>query len=486
MEQNNNIDYKQYFAGKRITKQGFGVLGRGYGVVKFLIDNGADLLITDMKSEDVFIEQMSELNNYIKDNNLKNKIEYYFGGHRDEDFINCDYVIQASGVPKDNKYLQLSRDNKIPVYQESSLFLQIINDWNNTLEEKDKLRVIGITGTRGKTTTTMLLYKIISEWYGDDNVHLGGNIRNVATLSLLEKVKKSDIIIMEMDSWICQGLEYIKYSPNIAIWTTFMEDHNNYYKGDMRDYFYDKARIFLYQKERDIFITTTNIYSEFAKYINIPDLNIINSRHNIKYINELDIINYNTNINSHLLGNHNKLNISLAVAVAEYLRIDKEEYIKSISEFQPVEGRLSMIRNINNIEYYNDSTSTTPDALMAAVSAMNKNIVLICGGRDKDINLDKLSNFIIENKSSNKIKEIIILKDESTTGTDKLLELFTKNNISIDYNTASNLLEAMTIANNKIKNGEVVLFSPGFASFGMFHNEYDRSDQFTKLVNDIK
>ncbi|MCX8513697.1 MAG: Mur ligase family protein, partial [Candidatus Pacebacteria bacterium] len=141
-----------------------------------------------------------ELNNYIKDNNSTNRIEYHFRGHREDDFINCDFVIQASGVPKDNIYLQLARNNNIPVYQESSLFLKIINEWNNILEDKDKIITIGVTGTRGKTTTTMLIYRILADYYKAENVHLGGNIRDISTISILKSIKPRDIILMEMDS----------------------------------------------------------------------------------------------------------------------------------------------------------------------------------------------------------------------------------------------------------------------------------------------
>ncbi|MDI9355003.1 MAG: UDP-N-acetylmuramoyl-L-alanine--D-glutamate ligase [Cyanobium sp. MAG06] len=485
MLKEDDIKYLSYFQGKRVTKQGFGILGRGLGVVRFLIDAGADIIITDTKDQEIFQSQIEEINKYITDNNLTNKIEYHFSGHREEDFINCDYVIQASGVPKDNKYLQLARDNNIPVYQESSLFLKIINEYNNQLEEKDKIKVIGITGTRGKTTTTMLLYKILSDIIGIENIHLGGNIRDIATLAILKNIKRKDIVLMEMDSWILQGLGYIKYSPNIAVWTTFMQDHLNYYKGDMKEYFYDKANIFLNQKERDICITTTNIYSDFSRYLNMVDINNVNSSNNIKYLNTNDIMSYNIGVSSKLIGEHNKLNIALAIAVCEYLRLDKERVLSSISNFQPVEGRLELINNINGIDYYNDSTSTTPDALMAGISAMSKPLILICGGRDKEIGLDDLVRFLILNKENNKIKKIVLLKDDSTTGTDRLIETIHKYNKDLDYLLASNMTEAINIVDDVAVDGDAVLFSPGFASFGMFQNEYDRSDQFKKTVESI-
>ena len=488
MEENSALDYKEYFKNKRITKQGFGVLGRGLGVAKFLIESGADIVITDVKEESNFTEQIEELNNYIRDNNFTNKVEYYFGGHRESDFINCDFVIQASGVPKDNIYLQVAKDNNIPVYQESSLFLKIINEWNSKLEDKDKIITIGITGTRGKTTTTMLLYKILTDHYKSQNIHLGGNIRDISTISILKSIKPADIILMEMDSWILQGLKSIEYSPNIAVWTTFMEDHLNYYKGDMREYFYDKANIFLYQKERDILLTTTNIYSCFIKYLDIVDMNSVNNRINIKYINTEDIIKNTINLKTNLIGEHNKLNINFALEVAKYLRISEESYLKSIEDFVPVDGRLQIIKEVNNIKYYNDSTSTTPDATMAALNAMSGPTILICGGRDKDISLENLIEYLNENYNNKKINKIIFLKNDTTTGTDKLLSLIAEKKIdkNIEYELADTLQKAIQISKDIAKEGYNILFSPGFASFIMFKNEYDRSDQFIKLVNELQ
>jgi hypothetical protein len=208
MENNFEKYYRKFFEGKKITKQGFGILGRGGGVVKFLIEMGADILVTDMKSEENFESQIKEIEELkLKQNQIRKaegkkeiKIEYVFGEHRIDDFINCDFVIQASGVPKDNIYLKAARDAGKIVYQEGSLFCKIINDYFDT--KKDRVNIIGITGTRGKTTTTFLIKHILDKNFEgtDIKVYFGGNVQGVATLELLKKIKGGDFVVMELDS----------------------------------------------------------------------------------------------------------------------------------------------------------------------------------------------------------------------------------------------------------------------------------------------
>ena len=129
------LDYKKYFENKKITKQGFGILGRGLNVVKFLLKNNARVLVTDSKPEATFTNQILELENWMNENNIsRDNLTFVLGEHQIKDFIECDYVISASGVPKDNIYLKEAKNKNIPVYQESSLFLKIVKDFNLDLK----------------------------------------------------------------------------------------------------------------------------------------------------------------------------------------------------------------------------------------------------------------------------------------------------------------------------------------------------------------
>jgi UDP-N-acetylmuramoylalanine--D-glutamate ligase len=479
-------NYKAYFENKKITKQGFGVLGRGLGAVKFLLKNNAQVLVTDTKEESFFKDQILELKNWMLENNIgEENIKFVFGKHEMKDFINCDYVVQASGVPKDNVYLNHARENNIPVYQESSLFLNIVRDFNNNLEKENKIKIITITGTRGKTTTTNLIFSILSEFYKDREVYLGGNIQGISTIELLEKLKEKDIVVMESDSWISQGFENIKFSGDIAVFTNLMRDHMNYYKDDMSEYFTDKAQTFLYQNENSVLVAEDGLKICLEKYLKAEYRNIYNDSKNKKiFLNKEDIKKDEDIFESQLKGEHNRLNISLAVRVALELNIDLDSIKNSVKNFKGVSGRLELVKEENGVEYYNDTTATTGEATVAAINAfrnVNKKIILITGGTDKKLEIENYIEKLIKNKNEGKIKDIIFLSDETTTGTKKALEKMEEENFS-DYIFAESLEKAVEIAKEKAGSGDIILFSPGFASFGMFLNEYDRGEKFLKLI----
>lgn len=480
------LDYKKYFENKKITKQGFGILGRGLGVVKFLLKNNAFVLVTDSKPESVFKEQIFELENWMDENNIsKNNLKFVFGEHRFEDFSSCDYVISASGVPKDNLYLAEAKNKNIPVYQESSLFLKIIEDYNENLEKENKIKIITITGTRGKTTTTQLIYKILKDNLKDREVYLGGNIQGISTIELLEKIKEKDVVVMETDSWLAQGFADIKFGSDIAVFTNLMRDHMNYYKGDMSDYFSDKAKTFLYQDEKSVLIANEELKKYIEEFLK-PDYKDVwnNSKNKKVFITKEDIDEDKKYFESDLEGEHNRFNISLAVRVGIELGINPESIKNTIKNFKSVTGRLEFIKETNGVKYYNDTTATTGEATVAALNAFKEKqnkLILITGGSDKELDIENYTDKLIELKNLNKIKKVIFLSDETTTGTKKVLEKMDTENFN-DYILAKDLSEAVVIAKENAEPSDIILFSPGFASFGMFLNEYDRGEKFLRLI----
>lgn len=530
----NSINYKKYFEDKQITKQGFGFLGRGANVVKFLLENGANVLVTDMKSETELEKSIKEVEDFIFKNNIdKSKITYRLGEHRLEDFTNCDYVIAASGVDKDNIYLQAARDANKKVYQESSLFAEMVLNFNNDIVrnsvEKDifknteTIKIIGVTGTRGKTTTTFLIKAVIENYLKDYNIKnnterksvFGGNVQNVATLEQIKYLKAGDVIVMELDSWVLQGFADIKFSPHLSVFTTFMPDHMNYYKGSMKEYFLDKAAIFLNQKEGDVFFSTAEIYNYIELYMpeiltysafknaveNIQDqtTGFLNLKSSTLFLSESFINSYSDFYKSKLLGEHNKVNMALAVrACEEFMQREnantnnfKSDEIKNIIQetlntFTGVPGRLEFVKEVNGVKYYNDTTATTPDALIVALESFKDgNIILICGGRDKELNISKAAEKIIDFKNKNILKSIILLSNDTTNGSERFLKIFKENNFT-DFVEVVNIQEAVERAARSAALGDTVLFSPGFASFGMFLNEYDRGEKYLEALNSVQ
>ena len=481
------MNYQKYFQNKKITKQGFGVLGRGLGTVKFLLKNNAEVLITDTKPEENFNAQIAELKLWMTENKIpEDRVQFVFGEHRTSDFQNCDLVISASGVPKDNLYLKSAKEKNIPVYQESSLFLKIIRDFNEDLSAEDKIKIICITGTRGKTTTTHLIYKILKDFYKYRNVFLGGNVQGISTIELLEKIGKKDIVVMETDSWLAQGFEAINFSPDIAVFTNFMHDHMNYYKGNMTEYFTDKAQTFLYQKENSTLVATENFKEYILEFLDQENLDLYEKSKSKKiFLANNDVENDKKIFKSTLQGEHNRFNISLAIKVAKELKINENSIKKSVENFNGVSGRLEFVKEIEGVKFYNDTTATTPDATMVALNALQEkaeNIILICGGADKELSVKSFAKRLIADQENGKIKQIILLKDATTSGTQKLLEKFDEKKFQ-KYEVAVNLKEAFLLAKQIAEIGDAVLFSPAFASFGMFKNEYHRGEMFLELIN---
>jgi UDP-N-acetylmuramoylalanine--D-glutamate ligase len=524
-------NYKDYFKDKKVTMLGLGLLGRGLNDAKFLAECGADLTITDLKTAEQLKPTLDKLKKY------KN-IKYVLGKHQLEDFRDCDFVLKSAGVPLDSIYIEEAKKNNIPIEMDESLFTKIVSEQfcpelsrgtesisdchceqsvaihplchsqmqvpismginsgrNPGKSEMDprllstKLEinhgndrkgvfVVGVTGTRGKTTTTYLIYEILKEalrlrsGHLKTQVFLGGNIKGLATLPLLKKVKAGDIVVMELSSWQLQGFGSAMISPQISVFTNLMNDHLNYYKGSMERYFDDKKYIYKNQKPEDFLITGESMDKKVGK---------VKSQ---KFVAKKDIVPIDWNLK--IKGEHNLENIACAISVARIFGIEEKIIKKVVCNFAGVEGRQQFLRNYKGIKIYNDTTATTPDATIVALKSLgnktDKNIILIMGGADKTLDMSELVCEIPKY-----CKKVILL---AGTGTDKLGILNNEygmwNKTNIQKILVSNLKEAVKHALDQAKRGDTVLFSPAFASFGMFKNEFDRGEQFTKIIKKLK
>jgi UDP-N-acetylmuramoylalanine--D-glutamate ligase len=437
------MNWQDFFKGKKITLMGLGLLGRGVGDAKFLVEAGAELIVTDLKTKEQLATSLEELKGY------KN-ITFVLGEHRLQDFQNRDFILKAAGVPLDSPFIAEARKNNIPIEMSTALFAAFT-----------PAIIIGVTGTRGKSTVTQLLYEVLKEYYRGKNgrVFLGGNIRGVSTLPFLKETKIGDLAVLELDSWQLQGFGERKISPHIAIFTNFLDDHQNYYKGNVDQYFLDKANIFLNQKQNDYLITGPTIgHLITAKYFNKLH------HHPMSLSGEQVPKDWNIQ----LQGQHNLDNIALVIRAVNIIGVPYEITKKVVEGFTGVPGRLQFLREYKGIKIYNDNNATSPDATIAALKALEKNIILIIGGADKNLDMTKLVEEIPKHT-----KEVVWL---AGTGTDKM-----PGNKKI-FNS---LKEAVQKAVEVGSPGDIILFSPAFASFGMFKNEYDRNDQFVEIVTNL-
>lgn len=433
---------------------GLGLLGRGVGDVRFLAEQGAILTVTDLKTEEELRPSLDQLKTY--------DISYVFGRHRLEDFKNCDMVLKAAGVPLDSPFVAEARKNNIPVKMSASLFAEFFPGM-----------IVGVTGTRGKSTVAAMIFEILKS--AGKKTFLGGNVRGISTLAHLPNTSEEEIAVLELDSWQLQGFGDEKISPHVAVFTTFYPDHLNYYGGSLERYLKDKSYIFRFQKPGDYLIFGSQCAEMVRdKYPDIKSKIIVSDSRNVSF-------------NLKIPGEHNLYNAALAKVATEALGIEEEIIKKSLSGFKGVSGRLELVREIDGVKIFNDTTSTTPTSTVAALKALGsqkKNIVLIIGGNDKGLDLTELLEALV-----GFCKAVILLPG---TGTEKLLAFSCqllgedfKNLKDVKVYEVADLQGAMQKAMQLAESKDTILFSPAFTSFGQFKNEFDRGDQFMELISKI-
>ncbi len=437
-------DYQTYFKDKKITMMGLGLLGRGIKVARFLAQQGADLTITDLKDKQALVPALAELKEF-------KQIKYVLGEHQLKDFKDQDMVIKAAGVPLNSEYIQEARKNQIPVEMDASLFVKLA-----------PINLIGITGTRGKSTVTQMIYQGLKKYYSKNQVYLSGNIKGKASLPLLKQVKPEDWVVMELDSWQLQGFGDSQINPQISVFTNFLPDHLNYYQNDLKRYFQDKANIFKYQNKEAYLILTQQAKDQINKYYQ-------------KEIASQEILaeELPQDWQLKILGKHNRINASLAKQVLKLFDLTQQEIKESLENYQGEPGRLELVKTVNGIKYYNDTNATTPEACLAALNSFSQKVILIAGGADKELDFKKLVEQI-----PNKVKKLILIQG---TGTEKIEKLISNDG----YRVVESMQAAIQEANKQAQKGDIILLSPGAASFGVFKNEYDRGEQFNQIVKQI-
>lgn len=431
------MNYLEFFRDKKVTLMGLGLLGRGVGDAEFIAQCGATVLATDTKTA----AELAPSVEYLKKKYAN--ITFRLGSHEKEDFTNCDMVIKAAGVPLDSPFIEAAFQKGIPVYMSGALFAKFARD--------SGVKLIGITGTRGKSTITHMIFEALEK--AGKRVVLGGNVRGRSTLAKIAEVKAGDVAVLELDSWQLQGFGDLHISPEIAVFSNLMPDHLNYYP-DMQSYFSDKANIFRNQAPTD------------ALFVEASVAQIVSDARPPAAVQIPPPIPADWNLK--ILGEHNRINASLAAAALRSAGLTEEEVRAGIESFMGVEGRFQPVREVDGVRIINDNNATTPAATLAALNSVRaETTVLIMGGSDKGLDTHDL----VEN--AKRCKAVVLI---AGTGTDRIAQELPNAII------AGTLEDAVDAARRHAVSGDTILFSPAFASFGMFKNEYDRNDQFLAIV----
>lgn len=449
---------------------GLGLNQGGLSVATWMIRHGARLTITDLKSA----RQLKSSLDYIKKIPGPKQIRYVLGRHDPQDFKTHDLLVKNPGVANDSPYLKIAQRSGIPIVNEALLFFGL---WGGPK--------IGVTGTRGKSTTASLIHYILRTEI--KNNALAGNIATTGMMSVLDTLDRKSWPVLELSSWHLETLDEYGVSPELAVVTNVLVDHLNRYKN-FATYRRAKSALVRHQHSHDrAVLNFDNTHTRaFARqtvaqvfwfslhkkvkggYVAHGFINFYDGRNNFKIMPVAYL---------QLPGDHNLSNVLAAVTVAKLLGIRHKNIIRAVRNFKGLKYRLELLGSLGSLQVYNDATSTTPDAVLAALQALSdKPIILIAGGEDKKLDYRALARQIK--------KQIYFLVLLQGSGSHKLLSALKKIKFSAKKlkSEVGSLPQAWRYALGQIPDRPAyLLFSPGATSFNMFINEFDRARQLEKL-----
>lgn len=430
---------------KKICILGFGIENRA--LVDFLIKKKIDCEITicDASSK-------KDLGAKLKAKNIKWRV----GKNYDKNLDQYDIVFRIAGYPLFSKEILKAEKKGIVISSATKLFFDLCPSKN----------IIGITGTKGKGTTSSLIAHIIKN--AGKRVWFGGNI-GVPMFSFLEKINKNDFVVLELSSF---QLEDLEDSPHIAVITNFTPEHlapadpkNPNYHQSLKKYLKAKENIFKWQKKGD--------YLVLGYDFQFSILNFQNFCGKIKHVEKSEL-------ESKLVGEYNKENIGAAVQVARILKINKDIVAKAVKSFEGLPHRIEFVRNFRGVKYFDNSFATTPEATIKDIESFKEPMILILGGSDKASDFSQLAQKV---KAST--KHVVLL--DVILGTKRIKKELEKYKYPKEkISRAKSMKKAVASAKKQAEPGDIVLLSTACASFGIFKNYKDRGDQFKLEVKNLK
>lgn len=460
---NNKLEeFEKNLKNKKVAVIGVGV--SNIPLIDYLYKKQANVTIFDDREQ-------SKISQEIIEKISKYKFKNYFGKGNLENLHGFELIFRSpSCLPTKPELVKEKERGAIVTTEIEQLMIMA------------PCKIIGITGSDGKTTTTTLTAKILEE--AGYNVHLGGNI-GIPLFTKLKEIKPEDIIVLELSSF---QLMEMKVSPNIAAITNITPNHLNVHK-DYQEYIDAKKTIYRNQKDDGIVVLNadnelTNACQEDAK----GDVVLFSSKQKLDYgfiVEDGIVKECNDGIRRHLLskeeiklkGIHNLENICTALALTKTL-VDTEKALETIKQFTGVHHRIEYVRTLNGVEWYNDSASTSPTRGISALNSFDQEIILISGGADKNLDYTPIGKPIVE-----KVKSLILIGQTAGKIYEAVKGELEKQNKTLDIHFCETFKESLELAKRIAKPGQVVLFSPASTSFDMFKDMYDRGDKFRDEVN---
>ena len=454
---------------KDLTSQKVAVIGLGVSnipLIDYLHQKRADVTVFDDREKSKIDSKIIEK---IKEYDFK----FFLGKDNLKKLNGYDLIFRSPSCLPSKKELVAEKERGAIVTTEIEQLMKMA-----------PCKIIGITGSDGKTTTTTLTYEVLKD--AGYNCYLGGNI-GIPLFTKLGEMKPEDIIVLELSSFQLMGMTI---SPNISAITNITPNHLNVHK-DYQEYIDSKKNIYKYQDESGILVLNADneITSNCQKEANGKVI-LFSSEKKLKdgYIVDEGIIKEcKDGLRRHLIdtkeiklkGVHNYQNICTVLALTNTL-VDTEKALETIKKFSGVHHRLELVRTIDGVEWYNDSASTTPTRGISALNSFDKEIILIAGGADKNLDYTPIAKPIVE-----KVKSLILIGQTATKIYDAVKKELEVQDKQLDIHMCETFKQSLDLAKRIAKPGQVVLFSPASTSFDMFKDMYDRGDKFKEEVNKL-
>ena len=454
------------WSGKRVLI--LGAARQGLALARWLSIHGAQVTLSDSRSADelrIARESLAEL-----------PIEWALGGHPLELLDSTDVLCLSGGVPLTLPIVAEALKRGIPLSNDSQIFMEVV-----------PCKTIGITGSAGKTTTTTLVGRMAATAYGD-KAHIGGNIGD-PLINHVDQMDSKDLAILELSSF---QLDQMNISPNIAAILNVTPNHLDRH-GTMEAYTLAKARILDFQSKTDVAILGRDDKGAWSLRNRVKGKLLTFSLHELEegldgaYFHDglLNLRDGNAYLplilreKIAIRGDHNVLNVLAAFTIGHAAGFPLDVMLEAVEEFQGVEHRLEFVRELHGIRWYNNTIATAPERTIAAIRSFDEPIVLLLGGRDKDLPWEDLIQL------ANERVDHIVLFGEAAEKIEKTIEQLGPSPKRFTLARADGLQAAVQLAADVAQAGDVVLLSPGGTSFDEFKDFAERGERFRTWVREL-
>lgn len=425
--------------GKRVTVAGLGRFGGNIAASRWLVEQGAHVMVTDMETRENLADSVKQLKDL--------PITWRLGEHREEDFTKADLIVASPAIPTTNAYLQAATKAGVPITTEIRLVV-----------ERCPAAIIGVTGTKGKSTTTALLGKMLKTRH---TTWVGGNIGG-SLLFDLPRMKQDDVVLLELSSYMLEHLGALRWSPHVALVTMITADHLEWH-GSFEKYLRAKANILCYQKPTDYAIMPEDDRPALTMADLSPGRLVM---FGVKGRRRFEIA---------LPGEHNQLNAQGAFAAAQVMGVTWDDAQRAVRDFPGLPHRLQLVHQRDGVRYFNDSIATIPEAAVKGLDAFPRGkVIQIVGGSDKHLDMSLMTAALAD-----RAKAVLTI---GRLGPELAKQIRTAGAKVV--HECGDLATALSRARQIATSGDVVLLSPGCASYDQFTNFQERGDMFARLARD--